>query len=645
MLNAYERATRALRTLSAGNSTLLRAADEHQLLHDMCEVIVDKGGYRRAGVAYAKRDDAKSIHWMVWLGIKEENADVIELPLLNSFGFTWADTSMGRTAIGTAIRSSTPCVGRNILTEPLYMEPQFKALRKHALKGGYASTTALPLLNDGTVLGALFIAAAEPDAFDDDEIRLLTELADDLAYGISALRIREKHRAAQSTIERLAFYDSLTGLPNRTRLLQQLADAIEDARETNCCVALLHLEIDRFQEINKVFGYRAGDKMLQEIGQRLATVVPQTGTLARMGTAEFSLLLPNGGVNDAMQMAHRLTRAVDNPIEVSGVTIDVQMRIGIALFPDHADDAETLAHRANAAMHQAKPDRRISMYTGNQEQDSAWRLALMSELRRAIGCNDLLLYCQPKVDIHSRRVTGAEALVRWEHPNHGMVPPAKFIRLAEQCGMITQLTNWLLEAAFRQVHVWQENGLKQPLSINLSAYDLHDPDLLNRIEGLFSLWSVRPALIQFELTESALIDDPKTALETLARLKDLGVQILIDDFGTGYSSLSYLQKFSVDAIKIDQSFVMPMVGRADSEVIVRSAIELAHNLGLDVVAEGVENEAIWQSLEAHRCDAAQGYFISMPMPIGAFEFWESRWRAKHDLFSGSSSTPYPSRGT
>jgi EAL domain-containing protein (putative c-di-GMP-specific phosphodiesterase class I) len=277
-------------------------------------------------------------------------------------------------------------------------------------------------------------------------------------------------------------------------------------------------------------------------------------------------------------------------------------------------------------MHQAKPERgSYAMYTGGQEQQNTKRLELMSDLRRAIEQNELLLYCQPKVSIASRLVCGAEALVRWQHPLHGMISTGEFIKVAEQAGLITPLTNWVLESAFRQSYAWHESGLDRALAINLSAHDLRDLKLIDRIQGLFSTWGIGPELIQFELTESALMEDPDCALETLARLKHLDVKLFIDDFGTGYSSLSYLQKLPVDSIKIDQSFVAPMAASADSATIVCSTIELGHNLGLEVVAEGVESQAVLDRLSALECDVVQGYFISMPIPVEQFKNWVDEW--------------------
>ena len=610
-----ERVNRALRTLSAGNRTLLRASDEQELLHDMCQVIVEKGGYRLACVGYAEHDEQKSVRWMACVGTDTEYLETLHA--------TWADKNWGRTATGTAIRTGKPSVGRNLLTDPAYAN--FPRVHEDAVKRGYASITAFPLCVEGEVLGALVMGAAESDAFDEEEVKLLSELADDLAYGIANLRMRIKRREAQATIVHLAYYDALTGLPNRTLLRERLDAAIQAAKQQHHALALLHLEFGHFHEINEVLGYRQGDQLLQELGQRLARVVKENETLVRVGEAEFALLLPLGGADYATQVAQRLMTALHEPVEVSGLMVDARAFIGIALFPGHGTDPDVLMRRANAAMHQARRAAGgYAVYTCGLEQESTRRLALMGDLRRAIEHNELILYCQPKVDIVSRRVCGAEALVRWQHPQLGMLPTGEFIKFAEQGGLITPLTNWVLEAAFSQSYTWHEAGLDQPLSINLSAHDLRDPKLIDRIQGLFATWGTRPELIQFELTESALMEDPAGSLETLIRLKQLNVKLLIDDYGTGYSSLSYLQQLPVDTIKIDQSFVMPMVANDDSAVIVRSTIELAHNLDLEVVAEGVESQAVWERLAALGCDVAQGYLISKPIPADQFRDWEAQ---------------------
>jgi diguanylate cyclase (GGDEF)-like protein len=614
MLNRY---IRALRTLSAGNHTLLRACNEQQLLDDMCHVIVEKGGYSLATVGYAENDEHKSIRWVAAAGNMETR-------LLETLRYNWADSS--RSVTGMAIRTAKPCVARNILTDPDYDDPLYAPLRERATREGWAAVSAFPFVIEDEMAGALSMAAPEADAFDAEEVELLSELAADLAYGITNLRTRIKHREAEATIMRLAYYDELTGLPNRTLLHERTREAIEQAKQQHYSLALLCLQLNQFHEINDILGYQAGNELLRIFASRLAQATRQDELRARIGEAEFALLLPHAGASLASSQARRLLEIMHEPVEICGLTVHAPVRIGIALYPGHGMDAEALIRRANAAARSAGAGRDdCAIYAGGQEQENTRRLMLMGDLRRAIAKNELFLYCQPKVTIETRRICGAEALVRWKHPSRGMLSTGEFIKFAEHAALITPLTNWVLEAAFSQAYIWQEAGLSCPLSVNLSAQDLRDPGLTGRIRGLFSTWGVSPDLIEFELTESALMEDPESALRTLRHLKELNVKLYIDDFGTGYSSLSYLQKLPVDWIKIDQSFVMPMIGSTDSETIVRSTIELGHNLGLKVVAEGVSDSAIWERLATLGCDVAQGHAIAMAMPVDEFEKWMKDW--------------------
>ena len=618
MTSELQRVNRAHRTLSAGNRTLLRASDEQELLREMCRVIVE-AGYAMACVAYAVHDEKKSIQWRASLGMDIESLEALH--------FTWDDTEFGNSLPGAAIRTGQPVVNKHI-TDSEYAGAVFAPVREIMGKMGLRSATSFPLNIAGEVIGALVIVAVELNAFDQEELSLLNELADDLAYGIANLRTRALHREAQATITRLAYQDSLTGLPNRTLLVDILDTAMQAAKEQHRPLALLHLEVKHFHDINKMLGFRAGDELMKILSQRLAHEnVENDAPLARVGEAEFALMLPNCGAENACLVARRLLSAIEGPVEVSGLPIHIHVGIGIALFPGHAADAEVLIRRASAATQRNAQERSgYTIYSTGQEKENTRRLTLMGDLSRAIKRNELLLYCQPKIDIASRVTCGAEALVRWVHPVYGMVSTMEFVQLAEQAGTITPLTNWMLEAAFSQSYAWREGGLQCPLAINLSAQDLYDPGLIDRIRGMFLTWGIAPDLIQFELTEGTFMADPNAALATLASLKNLGVQLFVDDYGTGYSSLSYLKELPVDALKIDKSFVTPMTEKCASAVIVKSTIELGHNLGLKIVAEGVESQDVWGHLATAGCDVAQGFLISRPMPAQQFLAWDEKWR-------------------
>ncbi|NMG73465.1 bifunctional diguanylate cyclase/phosphodiesterase [Aromatoleum diolicum] len=607
---ALQRVNRARKTLSAVNRSLVRATEERALLEDICRIIVEEGGYRLAWVGYVQHDEAKSIAVMAHCGIDRE--------FLDAQGLTWGEGERGRGATGVAIRTGHPNIGRIARDDP-----DFAPWRKEDLRRGLLAFSAFPLRLGDEILGNLTIAAGEPDAFDEAEADLLGELADDLAFGIATLRLHQKSREAQETIKRMAEQDSLTGLPNRWRLRMRLAAEIDAAKSCSGPLALLILGVDHFQEINETLGYQQGDAMLCEITARIGKVIPDSANIARVGESEFAIMLPHADAAAASRTAQRLLLELLEPVAIGEIMLDAGGSIGIAVFPGHGNEPDVLIRRANVAMHQARHQGHgHAIYTGGRDRECAQRLALIGDLHRAIDQGQMRLYCQPKVRFSNGAVCGVEALVRWEHPQRGTLWPSDFIGLAEHSGLISPLTDWVMQAAFRQSYVWRESGLIMPVAVNLSARDLRDPKLIERVRNHFATWGVDPESVQFELTESALMQDPQGSYDSLRRLKDLGSDLFIDDFGTGYSSLAYLQKLPVDAIKIDKSFVEDMLSNSDSAVIVRSTIDLAHDLDLEVVAEGVENRAGWEHLSAQGCDVAQGYIISEPLLAESFAKWK-----------------------
>lgn len=587
----------------------------------MCDVIVGEGGYHGATVRYAREDAQKTLALEAYALAPGINADTDGWT--HAVTFSWDDTEFGHNPAGIAFRTRRPYVCQNLL------EPPVSPWQTEAVRLGYASSSAFPLVIDGEAIGTLGLCAAEPDAFDEDEVGLLSELAEDLAYGIANLRTRLKHREAEATIQRMACSDALTGLANRSGLRERLQFEIEKAREWNEPVALLFLDMIRLQDINDSLGYPSGDLLQQEVARRLAEGLTRDTLVARIGDGEFAIILPRSDAEHAMHMAQRLSSLLNEPTEIGGMRLDGRAAIGVALFPGHGTEPDALLRRARVAMAEAKRSGRShAVYTVKIDQTYASRLALMGDLRQAIEKNELSLYCQPKVHVESSRLCGAEALVRWPHPERGILSTGQFIELAEHSGLITPLTHWVLESAFRHRYAWQAKGVTQPLSVNLSAHDLRDPALVGWIEGLMSTWGAEPDWIEFELTESALMQDPVRAVSTLGRLKQLGSRLFVDDFGIGHSSLSYLQKLPVDALKIDQSFVAPITEDRSSAAIVRLAVGLGHDLGLEVVAEGVENRAQWDRLAELGCDVIQGYYVGNPMPADQYGCWQqsSPWR-------------------
>ncbi|MHB8410110.1 MAG: bifunctional diguanylate cyclase/phosphodiesterase [Acidiferrobacterales bacterium] len=604
-----KRINRALQTQSAGNQCLVRASDEPSLLDAMCRVIVETGGYRAAWVGYAQEDEHRTILPVAQAGYEEGYLAMLNL--------TWADTERGWGPAGTAIRTGEPSVAQDIRTDPV-----FAPWRDEALKRGYASCIGMPLRVHQKMIGALCLYAEEPDAFDRKEVALLSEMANDLAYGIETLRTRVAHEQAHETIRRMAYLDPLTGLPNHAQFKLRLQEAIAQAQTQPRSLAVLLVGLDRFREINDALGFTQGDVLLQELGERLRNELLEGGVVARMRGDEFAILLSDADSKAATQCAERIFRVLAAPFMLGALPVDVHASIGIALFPIHGTDAEQLVRRMDVAMNEAKKTgNRYALYAEEQDQDAARRLALASDLRRAIENDELELHFQPKIDIRSCEVCGVEALARWVHPEHGMLSPGEFIPLAEHTGLIRSLTEWALETAMRQCHDWHEAGLKIPVAVNLSARNLQDPRLLEKMRELSQKWAIGPGMLELEITESAIMEDPAGALDRLTQLHEQGMPIFVDDFGTGYSSLSYLQKLPVDALKIDKSFVVDMLVNKDSETIVRSTIKLAHDLGLKVVAEGVENQAMLRRLKTLDCDVAQGFYLGRPLPEGQFRDW------------------------
>ncbi|NYI41233.1 putative bifunctional diguanylate cyclase/phosphodiesterase [Demequina lutea] len=422
-----------------------------------------------------------------------------------------------------------------------------------------------------------------------------------------------------------SLHDALTGLPNRTLLTDRLYRALEEGLHAGSTTGLLLIDLDRFKEVNDTFGHHYGDELLAKIGPRLRAHVRQGDTIARLGGDEFAVLLP--GVGDratAVVIADALQHALEVPFQVAGVDLDVEASIGIVLSGEHGDDTTTLLQRVDIAMYVAKAEHLgVFVYDPDADSHSPGKLALLGELRRAIENDELLLHFQPQVSIDTGEVTGAEALVRWQHPTRGLVYPDDFVPLAERTGLIGPLTGFVLNAAVIQAKAWSDAGQPLPVAVNLSVRNLSDEDLPRQVAALLKAHQLPASLLKLEVTESAIMFDPVGAARVLRQLADLGVEISIDDFGAGYTSLGQLKSLPVTEFKIDKSFVMNMNQDASDALIVHSVVDLGHHLGLTIVAEGVENPAALEQLAAYGCDNAQGYYLCRPVPVDAFDDWRS----------------------
>ena len=454
-----------------------------------------------------------------------------------------------------------------------------------------------------------------------DEIGVLASSLNHMRSGIAD---RERR------ILKLAYEDPLTDLANRSRFNNALEQAIAQAAQGTARLTILMMDLDRFKYVNDTLGHGVGDHVLREVSLRLQHTVLGAECIARLGGDEFAILVKHAGETDLTDTARRIISALDTPILYEGQPLDVGTSIGIAHFPEHGNDAQTLVRNADIAMYAAKRNKTgFAVYDPHYDTSQQEHLSLLGELRRAVERNELRLYYQPKVSLHSAHVTAVEALIRWEHPTRGLVPPALFIPFAEHTGYIKLLTRWVIREAVRQCGAWLREGLTLQVSVNISARDLMNRDLPELVAELLAEHDVTPGLLCLEITESGFMEDPVHAQKVLDRLAELGVKLSIDDYGTGYSSLSYIMKLPVQELKIDQSFISRMATDAEISTIVRSTIDLGHNLGLQVVAEGVEDAAVWNMLRTLGCDDAQGYFMSRPLEPAALASWI---RANHGTF-------------
>jgi diguanylate cyclase len=425
-----------------------------------------------------------------------------------------------------------------------------------------------------------------------------------------------KETAALAVSRKLSLTDDLTGLGNRRSFTAEVESAIADNRR----FALLMIDLDQFKELNDTLGHHLGDELLRCVGPRLASTMRQGDMVARLGGDEFGVLLRSADTDDAITAATRLRGALARPFSLAGISLHVGASVGIALFPDHAVDAGTLMRHADVAMYEAKRGRTgHEVYASEGDHHSRDRLALAGEVRRALAQDELALHYQPVAELHTGALVGVEALVRWRHPERGLLAPGAFLPAIEHTEVMREVSHRVLAMAICQAGAWFRQDREWRVAVNLSATDLLDRALVDDVSALLRRYGTPARRMTLEVTESVLMTDPVRAMEVLSALRDLGVHLALDDFGTGFSSLTHLQRMPVDEIKIDRSFVAAMATDASSAAIVSSTVDLAHALGLRVVAEGIEDEATWTRLRAVGCDAAQGYYLSKPLAPGALE--------------------------
>ena len=502
--------------------------------------------------------------------------------------------------------------------------PTFDLVQSHL-----AATSAHELAEAAGAFSSLhnlqdFLVAVTAPAFGAGMLMLVV-----LGLVVLAYQRNADKRAAE--VEHQALHDSLTGLPNRALFRDRGQLALAAAARNRASGAVMLLDLDRFKEVNDTLGHDQGDALLKEVAARLKIALRNSDTVARLGGDEFTILLPEvADHNSAMAVADKVGGSLQQPFVVSGVTLDLEVSIGVAIFPEHGDDIDILVSRADVAMFAAKRDHSgCTAYAPELDARAPRALSLLGGLRRAMDNGDLLLHYQPKADIATSEVVGVEALVRWQHATLGLIPPSDFVPLAERTGLIHRLTEFVLSEALQECRNWLESGLELPVAVNISARNLLNDDFPGVVADLLHKWDIPPRMLQLEITENSMMGDPARVRACLLALTDLEVGLSIDDFGTGYSSLAYLKDLPVRELKIDRSFVTNLRAHPANRTIVNSVISLGQNLGLRVVAEGVEDLDAWRELSELGCDFAQGYYLARPMSAKDIPAWRLVWMAEH----------------
>jgi diguanylate cyclase (GGDEF)-like protein/PAS domain S-box-containing protein len=444
-----------------------------------------------------------------------------------------------------------------------------------------------------------------------------------LTHWVAFVRDITEAKSTVGLLRHQALHDPLTNLPNRALLLEQFEKAINTARQKNSTVALLLMDLDRFKEVNDTFGHQFGDLLLKQIAGRVQNQVRLLDTVARLGGDEFAVVVPAPSDSDYVAAtARRILESLQHPFVIEGQVLEVGASIGIAVYPMHGNDVRTLLKRADVAMYAAKEHQAgYAFHRDDYESRTPDELGLVVEMRQAIEHDEFELYFQPKLHLRSGLMTRAEVLIRWNHPTRGLLLPAAFIPIAERTGVIRNMTDWIFDRALAQCRAWHDEGAPVHLAINVSAKSLQEQTLPSKLQTLLEKWKIDPRFVKIEITESSIMADPNHALAIMTMLQSLGIRLSIDDFGTGYSSLMHLRQLPVDEIKVDKSFVGGMTRNDADSVIVRTVVDLAHNLGKQVCAEGVEDQETWWRLVDLGCDLVQGYFIGRPMPAAAFMKW------------------------
>ncbi|HVK54837.1 MAG TPA: EAL domain-containing protein, partial [Burkholderiales bacterium] len=585
---------------SSINATIVRVRERRELFREACRIAVEQGEFRMVWVGIPDAINEK-VNPIAWMGFEDEYLDEV--------GLAMAHVTEDHGAAGQALREKKLIVANNIETDPHII------YKREALSRGYRSLVALPMLVRNQVAAVMVLYATQPDFFDDQELRLLSNLASDLSFALD-------HIEKEEQLSYLSYYDALTGLPNRTLFRDRLNQLVCAAELEQSKLAVLLIDLERFRHINETLGRQAGDEVLKLIAGRIQQALPDGSGPGRIGGDSFAIIIP--AVKEESDVAHiveeKILHSFLQPLTIAGVEIRTPAKCGIAVFPNDGSDADTLIMNAEAAVKKAKElGDKYSFYTSQIHDRIAERLTLENKLRRALEEEEFILHYQPKVDLRTRRITGLEALVRWQSPEHGLMPPATFIPILEETGLIVEVGHWIMEKAAADYRSLLAKGLIPPrIAVNVSTLQLRQKGFVEAITQAIGN-ADQSCDIDIEVTETLIMEDFDGSIERLRKLRSMGVTIALDDFGTGFSSLGYLVKLPIDCLKIDRSFITDMTTSSDNLAIVSAVISLAHSLNLKVIAEGVETEEQANLLALLKCDEIQGYYFSRPVPLERIE--------------------------
>src|SRR5438552_916744 len=580
--------------LSGINSAILRVHSRDELFRDACRIAAGAGQFRMAWVGVVDRE-AMQVKPVAWDGVVGSFLD--NAPLATGTG--------GQSLVGQAVRERKPVISNDIQNDLQRM------MKKECLERGINSLAALPLIVGGEAVGVLALYAGEIGFFDSEEMQLLVQLAGDIAFAL-------EHIGQEERLTFLAYYDALTGLPNRPLFHERLTQLLHAAKHGRTQVVVAAGDINRFRLINDTFGRQAGDALLREFAQRLKTIWPEPDHVARISADIFAGALADVRYpsNIAYSIDKTVAAIIEAPFTVEGKELRIAITAGVAVFPNDGEDADILFRNAEAALEKAKESgERYLFYRPEMNSRVAETLLLENKLRQAIKLDQFVLHYQPKVDGSSRRISGLEALIRWQDPETGLVPPAKFIPILEETGMILEVGQWAIRKALEDSRRWRmKDGSPPRIAVNVSPIQLRQRNFVEAVRRSVEEAGGEGCQLDLEITEGLIMRDIEENIQKLSAIREMGLQIAIDDFGTGYSSLAYLAKLPVNALKIDRSFIITMASNPQSMTIVSTIISLAHSLGLKVIAEGVDAEEQAKYLRLLSCDEMQGYLFSRPVP-------------------------------